>query len=200
FLILCCSNLQIEIKQFSFNSNKKTSKNSEKHLAYIRIKLFNKITLVKIKLDNKKFEKIKKSKIINTKILKRFTSFRNILLENRKENLENIRNLNIKIDKVNLEVSVGLLDPIVTSISVAIISAAVSMLLERKIEKYSKEKCNYKIMPIYNEKVEVLIKVDCIINIQLVHIINILNMLLKKRRENYDERTSNRRSYVCRNE
>ena len=57
FLLLYLSTLEIEIQKFKFNSKNKTNKKVEDYLFYIRLKLLNKFTWIKIKIDNKKINK-----------------------------------------------------------------------------------------------------------------------------------------------
>ena len=66
---------------------------------------------------------------------------------------------------------------------------------------YKKEKYEYKIKPIFGKQNFLKICIDCIINLKMVHIINIIYILKKKRSVNkYDKRTSDRRAYAYSNE
>ena len=95
---------------------------------------------------------------------------------------------------------VSALDNIITSFAVATISSIISIILARNIKKYEKDKYIYSIIPIYEDKPMLKIKLNCIIDIKIVHIMNVIYMMLKKRSGKYDERTSNRRAYVCSND
>ena len=122
---------------------------------------------------------------------------------NKKDILEikNVKYLNIELKKINLEMQLDISDNILTSFAVVIISTLLSIVISRVMKKYNEEKCKYIIKPIYNENIQIIIDLNCIINVKMVHIINIVYMLFKKKRSvKYDERTSNRRAYVCRNE
>ena len=198
FFILCLSSLEIEIKDFKFDSNN-IEKRIENYLIFARIKFLKRFTLLKLSINDKRINKIKGSKFISKGILKK------VLLEDdekilKLKNIERLQNLNIKINKLNLEMKIDLLDTIYTSFAVAIISTILSIILAQKTEKYSNDKYKYIITPIYKNNIQIIIKLNCIINIEMVHIISILYMLFKKRSVDYDERTSDRRTYVCRNE
>lgn len=197
FLIICLSNLEIEIKNFYFNSNNIKGKKLENYLIYLKLKIFKKLTWLKLTINDKRVSKIKKSKTIKIKILKR------ILLKNKIEilNIESIKyTKELEINKFNLKIKIDLIDSIITSLSVAVISTLISILLANTINKYNKEKYNYVVTPLYKDSVKIIIDLNCIINVKMVHIINVLYRLFKKRSVIYDERTSNRRTYVCRHE
>lgn len=200
--IICLSTLEIEVENFVFNSNNKRSKKLEDYLIYIKLKFVNKITWLKIKID---YKKIKKYKLFNNKILKKLSNFKDMVSKNKKEifkreNIKYIKELDIKLKKIHLNMKISVLDAMITSLIVPLISTFLSIIVANTMEKYNNEDCKYIISPIYSEKMEAIINLNCIINVKIVHIINIVYMLFKKRSVNYDERTSNRRAYVCSNE
>lgn len=197
FFVICLSNLEIEVEKFEYNSNNHNKKRIEDYLIYIRLKVFKRITLFKLTIDDNRISKIKDSKIIKIHILKR------ILLRNEKDifTIENIKNIQkFKINEFNLKMKIDMIDTIITSLTVALISTLVSIILSKNIKNYDYEKYTYTISPIYKENIQIIISLNCIINVKMVHIINILYMLFKKRSVVYDERTSDRRSYVCSDE
>ena len=55
--------------------------------------------------------------------------------------------------------------------------------------------CFYDIKPIYKDKNLYEISLNCIIEVKMVHIINMIYKIVKKRRSDKNERTSNRRAY-----
>lgn len=204
-LIFLLSNIEIEIDNFCFDSNNKKYKKIEDYLIFIRLKFLDKITWLKIIIDNKKIVKIGKSKILRRKISKSINELEDIkekILRDRKEILKinNIKKLNIRVKQLYLDMRVSALDNIITSFAVATISSIISIILARNIKKYEKDKYIYSIIPIYEDKPMLKIKLNCIIDIKIVHIMNVIYMLLKKRSGKYDERTSNRRAYVCSND
>lgn len=199
--IICLSTLEIEVKNLVFNSNN-TNQKLEDYLIYIKLKLLNKLTWVKIKIDNKRIKKYEK---FNNKLLEKFSNFKAMALKSKKEilkreNIKCIKDLDIKLEKIDLNMKINLLDTIITSFSVALISSILSILIANIMEDCNYENCKYKISPIYNSKTQIIISLNCIINVKIVHIINIVYILFKKRGVDYDERTSNRRTYVCSND
>ena len=195
--MLCFSNLEIEIKKYNFNSDNKYKK-LEDYFVDIKLKLFDKLSWIKIRIDNKKVEKIKESKILENKIFKNLKYYKEIKLH-RKEilNKRNLNKLNIKIKKLNLDTDISLIDNIFTSCAVSIIASGISVLLARTNDGIDREKYRYRISPIYKAELSLKVKLNCIIDIKIVHIMSIIFELIKKRRvELYEGRTSNRRTYV----
>ena len=74
FAMLVLSTIQIEIKNLNFDSSKPKSKRLEEYLFIIKLKLFNKITWIKLKINKNKINKAKNStfykKVILNKIRK----------------------------------------------------------------------------------------------------------------------------------
>ncbi len=205
FLILCLSNLEVEIEKLWFDSTNKKHKRLSDYDIFIRIKLFDKITWFKFKIDDDKMVKMKNSKFLNSKMFKKFNNIQNVkkfISRNKKEifNLKNLKELDINIKKLNLKMKLSALDNIITSFGVAIISSIISIILARSIKEYDKDKYYYRVTPIYEYKPILKIKLNCIIDVKIVHIMNIIYILLKKRSVENNERTSNRRTYVCGNE
>lgn len=192
--ILFISTIQIEIDNLVINSiNKKENKIN----LYVRLKILNKITYLKIKVNK---EKMSRFKVSNKRILKKINQIQNELINNRRKvlNIDVIRllnRLNVEIDKLNLCLKIGLSDAFLTSITVGMISALISILISKNTKEYSDK--YYSILPDYNKTPLVKINLNCIINIKMIHIINVIYMLRKKKRSGeYNERTSYRRTYA----
>lgn len=184
----------------------------------IKIGLYfmKKIRIIGLKLNKDKQEKIKRriQKLQNSKLIKKLskTSIKKIPLKLEKKlereilfnNIKQLKlakiifkNLKIEILKFKMNLQIGLEDVIITSSLITIISVIVPIIL-RLTNKYIKNINNYryKILPIYGNKNVLKLDLDCIINLKLVHIINIIYIIVKmKRRSDKNERTSNRRSY-----
>lgn len=175
-----------------------------------------KIRIIGLKLNKDKQEKIKRriQKLQNSKLIKKLskTSIKKIPLKLEKKlereilfnNIKPLKlakiifkNLKIEILKFKMNLQIGLEDVIITSSLITIISVIVPIIL-RLTNKYIKNINNYryKILPIYGNKNVLKLDLNCIINLKLVHIINIIYIIVKmKRRSDKNERTSNRRSY-----
>lgn len=156
----------------------------------ISLVLFDKLKWLWINLNNKKIKKI------SSKIKWKNIDFKRMEQDFKTEDIEQIKKLQPNLTYLNLESRIGLEDVMITSFLVGIIGALISFILPHLVKKYEKNKYHYKIVPLYLNKNIYEIKFDGIIEIKMVHIINILYYFLKKRRgENHEQRASNRRSY-----
>lgn len=193
-LLICMillSTLKLEIKNFELSNMKQTEgKISKQYQFIISLYLFNKIKWISIHLNDKRmrrmYTKMQLEKIDMKKIEKDFKI----------EDLKYIRQLQPQITYLNFNIKIGVEDVILTSFIICILSTIISITLPHMIKKYQKDKYQYKVVPLYINKNVYEIKIDCIIETKLVHIINIIYIFIKKRREKKNEqRTSNRRSY-----
>lgn len=183
-LVLLFSYLEINVKNFSFNSENEGNRKIEDYLVFLKLKFLNKITYLKIKIDDNKIKKVKKYKILNNKTFN---------IPFKKTYIRNITKFEQNIKELNLVLSVGLIDTTITSLAVVVISSILSILISRNTNNY--KSCKYKILPDYTSKLEIKVNLSGIFNFKVVHIINILYMLLKEGSVSNDERTSYRRSY-----
>lgn len=192
FLVLLVSNMEIDIKKIKLNTIKKPI--VENILIYVKLKIFNKITFFKIKIDDKK---MKKSKLINNKLLKKVINKQKIVL--RTKIMKVVESLDINLKQIDLKLVVGLIDKMITILSIPILSTIVSIIIAKSAKEYKKEKYKYTIIPEYSTNLIIKIQLNCIISFKLVNIMNVTYILLKEGSEKNDERTSNRRTYGCSN-
>ena len=184
FTILLLSTIKVEIDNLKIESKKQA-----KYLIKISIKFLGKIPIISIKIDNsKKIRKINFSNVkskMNGKILAK-----EIVLEIIKK---------IKLEKLSLKAYIGTEDAILTSYIVASIASIIGVILPHIANKEPNQ-YEYFINPIYQYKNEYHITLNGIFCIKIVHIIYSLICFMKKRRDDKNERTSNRRSYAYSNE
>lgn len=191
-LLICItilSTIRLEVDNFAMsNVNRTKAFVSKEYKLIISLYLFNKIKWLSFHLNDKRmrnmYSKMKLEKV-DLKQLEKDVKF---------EDLKEIKNIKPKIAYLDVDLKLGVQDVIATSFIIAIISTLISVLLPYAMKRYKKDRYNYKIMPLYMNKNVYEIKFDCIIEVKIVHIINIIYVFLKKRRRK-DERTSNRRSY-----
>ena len=173
-LIICFINgkIAIDLENVKIINNKKTDGD-----IYFLIFIFNK-KILKFKISNNKINKIiSKEKIDRNNI----------------SNLMSIKNINperIEIKHIDLKINIGTGDILFTTFVVTIISTILSSILPLYIEKNLQNNF-YEVIPIYTDKLEYRIAVSGIIAIKTVHIIHIIYLILKKRREGKYVRTSN---------
>lgn len=188
-LLLSTLKLQVEHLQVS-NISVDGKKAENRYHFVISLCLFKKIKWLWIRLDSRKmknmYHKMKLQKIDWKKVEKDISV----------EDLEQLKKLSPKLSYLKLSAKLGVEDITITNILVFLVSMIVSLGLPYLVEKYEKDKYYYEIVPVYINRNVYEIKFDCIIEIEMVHIINIIYYFLKKRREkSHEQRTSNRRSY-----
>lgn len=190
FLILL-SNLEINFEEIDISNVNRNVKKQNKFKLVFKLYLFDKIPIFKIKIDEKRLskfnikEKIKKINILEVK--KEFKFDKNML--------SILKKVEIKIKKFNLMLDIGTQDAVITSFIVFFVSTLISIILGICIKKYDGEKYQYIITPHYTDKNIYKIRLDCIINVKMAHIIYMIFLILKKRGVDKNERASNRRSY-----
>ena len=190
-LMFNLSTLKIQIKNLEVTNMKETAMQIlPNYKIKISLYLFGKIKWVSIKIDDRKLKNKYKKIILDTIYLKEFgQNFKS-------EDFKYIKTLQPKISHLNFKVKLGTEDAVLTSFIIFAISTIISILLPYRIKKYDKDKYYYQILPLYINKNVYEIKLDCIIEVKMVHIINIIYVLLKKRRvDRNGQRASNRRSY-----
>ena len=185
-LLITFSTIRIQVENFEA-SNMGNMKKPKNYKIKIALYLFNKIKWIWISLDDKKIQKISQKSKWNEVDIKKYVDVKDIKL---------VKKLSPKISFLNLKVKLGTFDIVATTYLVAILSTFIAVLLPYTIKKYKKENYYYEILPVYSDKNLYEIKLNCIIEEKMVHIISIVYALLKKRRVDKNERTSNRRSYA----
>ena len=219
FLVVVISIFIIINSSFKLSISKLIIDTEKKKIDYeLKFGLYfmKKIKIIGIKINKKKIAKIKKGiqHIENSKMLKKLTKINmkklsvnfeeKIKRKIKNNNLELVKivkairnNLKIETLELKMDLKVGVEDVIITSIFIAIISSIISIILGLTAKNLKKKKNNYyyRVMPIYGKENIFKLNLNCIINLKLVHIINIIYMIVKKGRSDKYVRTSNRRSY-----
>ncbi len=189
-ILIIASTLHIQIKNLSI-SNMQT-KNNTKYAIIFSIYFANKIKYIWFNLNSKRAKKIY-SKVQLEKIdLKKFKKVFKL------SDLKELTKLHLKISDLNLDMNIGTKSPLVTSLLVVTISNAISLLLPHLVNNLKDNRYFYNIKPLYYNKELYKINLDCIIEIKMVHIINVIYyiFLKKGRRKNERSTTSNRKSYA----
>lgn len=157
-----------KIKLFSFKiNNNKTKKILEKD--FIKQKIEN----IKIKSH----EKSKKQKKFQIKILKQFIK-------------------KLELESINLLIYVDTKNVILTSYFVGIISSIIPNILKENIKNFDGKHHIFKITPLYKNQNYIYIKLNCIINIKIVHIISMYKLGNKYKGGKKYERSPYRRFNV----
>lgn len=192
FMIFICilifSKIRIEIINFRFTSMNKKHLN-ENYKIIIKLRIFNKFTIFKIILTEKKLKRLnlqQEAKIIKTRIIENKSKID-------KKIFKVMKKIKINIKKINLSINVGTENASLTALLVAIISSITGIVFRKSIIDSKKQ--IFKIVPVYVNKNLININVSGIFEIKMIHIINIIYVLNKKEGVKKNERTSNRRTY-----
>ena len=187
-LLIIFSKIRIEVINFKFSSQWKRHINKD-YKVIIKLCILSKISILKINITKTKLEKLKikeKIKDIDLKIIENRNKFD-------KDLIRAIKEINLDIDKINLNIELGTENASLTSIVVPAISTILAILLRQKIEKFENQ--IFIVKPIYINQNLINIVLSGIFEIKMIHIINIIYILNKKEGVKKYERTSNRRSY-----
>lgn len=196
FTILLLSKIQIEIKNLKIgNKEENRGRIKDKYEVKITLYFLKKIPILWFRLNDKKIIKISNSKQLEKIDLKAIE--KNVKFN--KETIQIIKNIKIKISKLNLRIDIGTEDAILTSYLIAIIASLIGIILPHIVQKNKINNCKYIVNPIYQNRNIYHVNLDSIISIKIVHIIYSMLIFVKKGRDKH-ERTSNRRAYAYRYE
>ena len=195
--IMLLSTIQIKVINLILENKKErdVKRINNSYKIKIGIYFFNKIPILWINLNSKKIKKISSSKSLPKVDFQKLKNKENI----NKKIVNLIKNIQIKVKNIKLNVNIGTIDAILTSYLVAVIASIIGIVLPHITEKNNINTCYFIVNPKYQNKNEYNIKFEGIIYIKIVHIIfSMLNFVRKGSNEN--ERTSNRRAYAYSNE
>ncbi len=187
-VLLVFSRIRIEVINFKFSSQTQRHINKD-YKVIIKLCILKKIPILKVNITKTKLEKMKikeKIKNIDFKIIQNKNKFD-------KNAIKAIKKSNININKINLKLEIGTENATLTSVIVPTISTILAILLSRKIENPKNQL--FIIQPVYINQNLINIVFSGIFEMKMIHIINIIYILNRKKGVNKHERTSNRRSY-----
>lgn len=206
FLVIRYLSIRISIINLEIDTNNKKIIND--YQFEFGIYIFNKLRIIKFKINEKRIKKLENSKILKkiskinlSKVTKRLE---NKVLNNYKSFRPTkfikifLKEIQPEILKFKLNLKIGLEDIMLTTYAIPFISTLISFFLKltvKNVNLRNKREYYYKIEPVYNTNI-INLRLNCIINVKMVHIINIIYIFLnKKGRSDKYERTSYRRSY-----
>lgn len=193
-LAVLLSTFSIRIEKLEISNCNSINKLTYNFEIYFELLILNKFKIFSLKINKEKIKQLNSKVKFKNKMQN--MNFKKIKQDFPKIKLRNIlKKLNINIPKFNLKFELGTEDVIITSALIAIISSALGIFLAKVIKSFNKEKYSYEIKPIYHNKNLINLYLNCIIKVKVVHIISIIYLLLRKRRVESNERTSNRRAY-----
>lgn len=185
--------IKFEIQNLKISTNEKPHLN-KKYQIKIVIYTLGFIPILKIKLNNQKIKKIINNQKIKEKIKQQETK----IIENKanidKELITSLKNIKTEVKEINLKIRIGTENASLTAFTIPVISTFIAIFLSKQIKKYN-DKQVFLVEPVYLDKNLLNIEFSSIFQIKMIHIINTICIVNKKRKGDKNERTSNRRSY-----
>jgi len=167
---------------------------NNKYQIKIKICTFGILPIFNIKINSKKINKILKNQKVKEKIKEEQTK----IIENKanidKELITSLKNIRTEIKEINLKISIGTENASLTAFVIPVISTLLAIILSKQINKYN-NKQSFLVTPVYIDQNLINIEGSGIFEIKMIHIINTICIVNKKRKGDKNERTSNRRSY-----
>lgn len=187
--LIIASTLHIQIKNLSVSNME--PKNTNEYAIIFSLYLGNKIKWIWFRLNDKKVRKMYSKMQLEKLDFKKFRK------DFKVKDLKELPKLQPKISYLNLDANLGVISPVTTSFLVATIASIISIALPYLAKNLKKERYIYNIKPLYYNKNLYKINLNCIIEIKMVHIINIIFILIKKgRKKNEQSTTSDRKPYA----
>lgn len=195
FLVLIFSKFKIIIDVLEYNTE-----NINKKLVYKgKVALY---FLGKIKIFSKKFNSQENNHIISKKyankrieLLKKNCNYGITGQTKKIKKIVNILISNIIIERFETHIVLDTENASVTSYLVASISAVIPCLIKKHIRKYKSKLFNWKVLPRYQNSNYISLKLNCIISIKIVHIINMFKLIGGMKNEGTSNRKLNADCY-----
>ena len=191
-IIIMCITIKIkfQIQNLKISTNEKPHLNKEYQIKMVVYTLVF-IPILKIKLNSKKI-------INNQKLQEKIKQQKTKIIENKanvdKELIKSLKNIKTEIKEINLKISIGTENAALTAFTIPVISTFIAIFLSKQIKKYNAKQV-FLVEPVYLDKNLLNIEISSIFQIKMIHIINTICIVNKKRKGDKNERTSNRRPY-----
>ena len=186
--------IKFEFINLRFTSLEKEHLNKNYEIK-VTIYTFQKIPILKVKITNKKLQKAINNEKIKEKIKRQETKiFEKTKDIDKQQILKGLKSIKFEIDEMNLNVQVGTEDASITAFIIPVISTIIAMILSQKVKKYN-DKQIFSIIPIYMNQNLINLEFSGIFQIKMIHIINTICIVNKKRKGDRNERASHRRAY-----
>lgn len=194
FLILIITvKVEVKIQNIKYNSEKvKGERLTNNYQIIIKILTLEKIPIFRLKINKSKIEKINAKTHLKQKIkeeIQKQDIAKAIEME-KKYDLKKLipevyKNIKLETENINLKIDIGTENVVLTSFIIPIISTILAFTVKR----------NFEVQPIYQNKNIIKFELNGIFSVKMIHIIDTICILKKKRRVYKNERTSNRRTY-----
>lgn len=187
-IIICLSTLRIELANFHITNY--PVKNFSNYTIIFKWYFCNRIPLFSKKVNKKQLEQIIVKKHLPKPDIENIAEY----LKGHQDTLRTFKKLEVKLARLNMDITLGIENSILPSFLVAMLASVIAIILPKIALSNNGKDYQYSILPVYNKNMYEL-NLNCIIYVKMVHIIYIIYILLKKKGDLKDERTSNRGSY-----
>lgn len=171
--------LKVNIKRLDFEMNGKVKSKNDYEIN-VGIYLFGVLRIAGFSIEEDGF------RILGKKILyrniKNGKAYRNIVNRdvstfNKEVITGNIKKLNVKFDKVNLNLKLGSDSTLITSFLTFIVSTFVSFVIQKSVTKYNPNKHKFIITPMYENRNVIRIFLELVVSLKIRNILKVLNEL-----------------------
>lgn len=171
--------LKINVKKIDFEMNGKVKSKNDYEIN-IGIYWFGILKMMGISVEEDGFKVLGK-KFLYEK-MKKGKTYQNIVNRDIKEfNKElitgNIKRLDMKFDKVNLNLKLGADSTLITSFLTFIISTCVSFIIQKSVTKYNPNRHKFIITPMYENKNVIQVFLELIVSLKIKNVVKVLHEL-----------------------
>lgn len=183
---LIFSKIKINVKKLDFKMFRNELFEKD-YLIDIGIYLFGKIRILGITFrdNNMKFvgRNLKLDNIKKSKLYKNLEQS-DIKEIDKKVLIDNIKNLNLKFEKFNLDLSLGTDSTLITSFLIFVVSTVISLIVQKGVSKYNPKKHSFIITPRYENCNLVNMDLKCILAVKTKNIVKILKYISESYKTN----------------
>lgn len=198
---LIFSKVKINVKKLDFKMFRNELFEKD-YLVDIGIYLFGKIKILGISFRDNNMKFIGKNlRLENIKKSKLYKNFKQSDMKDldRKTIIKEIKNLNLRFEKLNLDLSLGTDSTLITSFLIFAVSTIISLIVKKGVSKYNPKKHRFIIKPRYENCNLINIDLECIVSIKTINIAKIfiyINKISKdKQRDNKDTLINKKKHY-----
>lgn len=171
--------LKVNIERLDFEMNGKIKSKNDYEIN-VGVYLFGILRILGFTIEEDGVKVLGKK--ILYKNLKKGKTYRNIInrdISNFDKKLitGNIKKLDIKFDKVNLNLKLGSDSTLITSFLTFIVSTFVSFIIQKSVTKYNPNKHKFIITPMYENRNVIRIFLELVISLKIKNVVKVLNEL-----------------------
>lgn len=198
---LVFSKIKINVKKLDFKMFRNELFEKD-YLVNIGIYLFGKIKVFGITFKDNNMQFMGKN--LNLENIKRSKFYKNFEQSDikdldRKTIIDKIKNLNLRFEKFNLDLSLGTDSTLITSFLIFAVSTIISLIVKKGVSKYNPKKHRFIITPRYENCNLANIYLECILSVKTTNIVKIfmyINKISKdKERANKDTLINKKKHY-----